>query len=79
MTKADKMLYELGYITQNENEHSFIYDNSDQVGNDDYKLINFDKENKTFYVQQEYDPKDITIEEYKAISSKILELGWLSE
>ena len=79
MSKADKMLHSLGYTNQDENEYSVTYDNSNQVGNEDYKLINFDKKNKAFYVQEEYDPKDITMQEYKAIHEKLKELGWLDE
>ena len=44
---------------------------------EDHKDIYFSSYSRTFYAQQDFNPMDINMREFKAIQKQIKELGWL--
>lgn len=72
---AIKMFEELGYECH-ESEYSISYlANYDMA--EDHIRISFGLLSHTFYAQHDYNPKDITIDEFKAIQQQLKELGWI--
>lgn len=43
----------------------------------DYMAIEFWRNERTFSAQYNYEPKEVTMSEYKAIQRQIKELGWI--
>lgn len=72
---AREMFEALGYEYY-EGEYSIRYiANCDM--DEDHISIGFGLLSHTFYAQQNCDPYDITIDEFKAIQQQMKELGWI--
>ena len=70
MTSAEKMFKELGYV-----KGSFLENIVYETEDGEY-VITFWTFDKTFDAQKNIEPKDITMEELKAIIQQLKELGW---
>mgnify|MGYP001187634861 CR=1 FL=1 len=71
--QADKMFEELGFektVWGSEETLSIRYESKDKG------TIVFDPLNKVFYGIEDFESKDITVEEHLAIHEKMKELGW---
>lgn len=75
MMKAEKMFQKIGYhvVECNDEYISYCCKSTDGA----IFWISFEREDKTFYVDRNDRPKDITIGEFKAINKQMKELGWL--
>lgn len=72
MSEADKIFERLGY---KKIENQFLYV-VELWGNDDYKRLSFETD-KTICMHDFFDtPRNITMQELKAINKKVEELGW---
>lgn len=49
----------------------------DGDADEDYMAIEFWLNERTFSAQYNYEPKEVTMSEYKAIQRQIKELGWI--
>lgn len=76
MSNADKMFEELGYEkTVHENIIVFSRD-WEQNGFEERTSFSFYLDNRMFSADESYESKNITLDEYKAITEQLLELGW---
>lgn len=69
ITKADKMLYKLGFRLEVDNNLYIRYFNEEK-----YIYIWFDKLNKMLEIRE-----DMDVPLLKALYAKLKELGWLNE
>ena len=69
ITKADKMLYKLGFRLEVDNNLYIRYFNEEK-----YIYIWFDKLNKMLEIRE-----DMDVSLLKALYAKLKELGWLNE
>ena len=69
ITKADKMLYKLGFRLEVDNNLYMRYFNEEK-----YIYIWFDKLNKMLEIRE-----DMDVPLLKALYAKLKELGWLNE
>ena len=81
MSEADKMLEELGYKFEKENDEFIIYKKDDENCYPYHIKLSFNKKTKTVVKYCELYPDRIwlTMQELQAINKKCKELGWLNE
>ena len=70
MSKADKILKELGYTVEEGNRNIFIYIDDGEYINHSFVIH---KESKTITVYKQL----VTMQELQAINQKCRELGWI--
>lgn len=83
MSKAERMFKELGY-DRKEDGGTIVFSKSwgnydEQSGFEEWSSFTFYLRDRTFSADETYEPKAITIEEYRAVVALIKELGWLNE
>lgn len=79
MKTAEQMFEELGYklVHNNMYERLNLMCYRIDLYNDDSSSIVFKLEDKTFFVYHCCEPKDVTMDELKAINQQCKELGWI--
>lgn len=73
---AEEMFKDLGYECI-KSDLSIRYMANYEMAEDPNKYIRFSLTRQRFYAQQDLDPKDIDMREFKAIQKQIKELGWV--
>lgn len=73
---AEEMFKDLGYECI-KSDLSIRYMANYEMAEDPIKYIRFSLTRQRFYAQQDLDPMDIDMREFKAIQKQIKELGWL--
>lgn len=69
MTEAESKLYKAGYIHQKNNNYSDL-----GSGNAVCSGINFNNDQKTYMVHQDWGTKEVTVDEHLAIHERMQEL-----
>lgn len=82
-SEAERMFKELGY-NKNEDDSTIVFSKSwgnydEQSGFEEWASFTFYLYDRTFSADETYGPKDISIDEYRAVTALMRELGWIND